>query len=200
MLIAGLTGGLACGKSFVAHAFADLGCHVVEADQLGHAVLLPDGEAYGPVVALFGEEILNEDRTINRQRLGRMVFGEPAKLAELNAIVHPAVQRRARKMFDEIAQRDPDGIVIYVAAILVETGGWRDYDKLIVTDCSRETQIQRAVERFGATPEDVEARLSRQLPAEKKREVADFVIDTNGTKEDTLHQTKMVFEELRNSR
>jgi dephospho-CoA kinase len=199
MLIAGLTGGLACGKSFVAQAFANLGCHVVEADQLGHQVLLPDGEAYGPVVALFGEGILNEDGTINRQRLGRIVFGEPEKLAELNAIVHPAVQRRARSMFDEIAQQDPDGIAIYVAAILVETGGWRDYDKLIVADCSRETQMQRAVERLGATAEDVEARLSRQLPAERKREVADFVIDTNGTKEDTLRQTKMVLEQLRNS-
>jgi dephospho-CoA kinase len=200
MLIAGLTGGLACGKSFVAQAFANLGCHVVEADQLGHQVLLPDGEAFGPVVALFGEEILNEDGTINRQRLGRIVFGAPEKLAELNAIVHPAVQRRARSMFDEIARRDPDGIAIYVAAILVETGGWRDYDKLVVADCSRETQIRRAVERLGETPEDVEARLSRQLPAERKREVADFVIDTNGTKESTLRQTKMVFEQLRNAR
>ncbi|HKD04980.1 MAG TPA: dephospho-CoA kinase [Bryobacteraceae bacterium] len=200
MLIAGLTGGLACGKSFVAQAFADLGCHIVEADQLGHEVLLPDGEAYGPAVALFGKEILNQDGTINRQRLGLIVFNSPGKLAELNAIVHPAVQKRARRMFDEIAQRDPDGIVIYVAAILVETGGWRDYDKLIVADCSRETQIRRAVERFGATPQDVEARLSRQLPAERKREVADFVIDTNGAKEDTLRQTKMVLEQLRSSR
>ena len=167
MLIAGLTGGLACGKSFVAEAFARLGCHIVEADRLGHQVLLADGEAYGPAVALFGEDILSEDGAIDRQRLGRIVFQDPRKLAELNAIVHPAVQRRARRMFDEIAQRDPDGIMIYVAAILVETGGWRDYDKLIVVDCSRETQARRAVERLGATPEDVEAGLSRQLPAEK---------------------------------
>jgi dephospho-CoA kinase len=198
MLIAGLTGGLACGKSFVAEAFARLGCHVVEADQLGHQVLLPDGEAYGPAVALFGNEILSEDGTIDRQRLGRMVFADPAKLAQLNAIVHPAVQNRARRTFEEIARQDPNGIGIYVAAILVETGGWRDCDKLIVVDCSRETQMRRAVERLGATPEDVDARLSRQLPAEKKRELADFVIDTNGPKEDTLRQTKMVFEQLRN--
>ncbi len=197
MLIAGLTGGLACGKSFVARAFADLGCHVVEADELGHQVLLPGGEAYGPAVVLFGPEILDADGTINRQRLGRIVFADPGKLAELNAIVHPAVQKLAHRTFEELGNADPNGIGIYVAAILIETGGWRDYDKLIVVDCSRETQMERAGERFGATPEDVAARLARQLPAEKKREVADFVIDTNGTKEETLRQTKMVFEQLR---
>jgi len=199
MLIAGLTGGLACGKSFVAEGFAKLGCHVVEADQLGHEVLLPGGEAYGPTVARFGAEILDKDQKIDRRRLAAMVFGAPDKLADLNAIVHPAVQQRAHRTFEEIARRDPNGIAIYVAAILVETGAARDYDKLIVVDCSPETQKRRALERPGMTQEDVEARLARQLPAQKKREAADFIIDTNGTKEDTLRQIKMVFERLRNS-
>lgn len=197
MLIAGLTGGLACGKSFVAEEFRRLGCHIVEADELGHEVLLPGGKAYRPTLDQFGPRILHADGTIDRARLARAVFGDPAALASLNAIVHPAVHERTLEIFGEIAREDPHGIVIYVAAILVETGAWRDYDKLIVVECSRQTQIDRALKRLNATEADVEARLGRQFPPEKKRHVAHYVIDTNGAKEDTLRQTRMVFEDLR---
>jgi len=189
VLIAGLTGGLACGKSFVAEALRRLGCHVVEADELGHAVLAPGGSAYAPVLREFG--------TVERVQLAKMVFGDSAALALLNGIVHPAVHDLARQRFREIAAEDPRAIAIYVAAILVETGGYRDLDKLIVADCSREIQIARALQRSGATPADIEARLNRQLPAERKRELADFIVNTEGTKEETLRQTKLVFEELR---
>ncbi|MGD1072302.1 MAG: dephospho-CoA kinase [Bryobacteraceae bacterium] len=197
MLIAGLTGGLACGKSFVAAAFQDLGCEVVEADALGHEVMLPEGEAYPRIVAEFGPEILNHQETIDRPRLAALVFADPAALERLNAIVHPAVQQRAARLFREIGERDPHAIVIYVAAILIETGGYRQCDKLIVVCCTREQQIERAMHRPDATMTDVLARLARQLPVEKKREFADYVIDTTGTKEDTLRQTKIVYEDLR---
>ena len=197
VLIAGLTGGLACGKSFVAEEFHRLGCHIVEADELGHEVLLPRGEAYAPTIGQFGPEILNADGTIDRARLARAVFGDADALARLNAIVHPAVHELAQERFREIAQEDPHAIVIYVAAILVETGAWRDYDKLIVVECSRETQIERALKRLNATQADVEARLGRQLPPEVKRRYANYVIETGGAKEETLRQTRMVFEELR---
>jgi dephospho-CoA kinase len=197
VLIAGLTGGLACGKSFVAEEFRRLGCHVVEADELGHEVLLPGGKAYAPAIGQFGPEILNADGRIDRARLAQAVFGDPSALAKLNAIVHPAVHELAQERFREIAQEDPHAIVIYVAAILVETGAWRDFDKLIVVECSSEAQIERALKRPNATQADVEARLGRQLPPEAKRPHAHYVIQTDGAKEDTLRQTRMVFEDLR---
>ena len=102
-----------------------------------------------------------------------------------------------RLCFRQIAVEDPHAVIVYVAAILIETGAWRDFDKLVLVDCSRETQTERALTRPNATPADVEGRLSRQLPAEKKRPHADYIIVTDGSKEETLRQTKMVFEDLR---
>jgi dephospho-CoA kinase len=196
VLIAGLTGGLACGKSFVAAAFRDLGCHVVEADALGFEVMRPEGEAYARIVAEFGPPIQDDGGIIDRPRLARIVFADPAALERLNAIVHPAVRERARRRFREIGERDPHAIVIYAAAILIETGGYRECDKLVLVTCTREQQIERAMERHAALA-DVLARLERQLPVEKKREFADYIVDTSGTKEETLRQTKMVYEDLR---
>ena len=186
MLIAGLTGGLACGKSFVADSLRELGCHIIEADALGHAVLQPGGEAYEAVLSRFG--------TVDRATLASLVFTNPEALAELNAIVHPAVRLRAKA---EIASQDPHAIIIYVAAILIETGGHRDVDKLIVVSCERDQQIARALERPHATEAGVRSRLASQLPLQEKLAYADYVIDTGGTKEHTLHQTKIVFEDLR---
>jgi len=189
LLIAGLTGGMACGKSFVADALRELGAYVIEADELGHHVIGPDGEARTQVLTEFGET----DRT----KLAAMVFGKPDRLAKLNAIVHPAVRQRARRMIEEIGARDPHAVIVYVAAILIESGGLESTTKTIVVTCSREQQIERALERPGATEASVMARLAHQMPITEKVARADFVIDGSGTKNDTLLQTKMVFEELR---
>lgn len=197
MLLVGLTGGMACGKSFVAGALRDLGCYVIEADEVGHQVLQRDGEAYGPVVEAFGKGILNEEGSINRSRLAGAVFGNPKELERLNAIVHPAVRDRARRDFEEIRNRDPHAVVVYVAAILIEAGAWREMDKIIVVTCDREQQIARAMHRPGAVESAVLARLENQMPLEQKRAFADFVIDTSGTKEETLRQTALAYEELR---
>lgn len=197
MLIAGLTGGLASGKSFVATVFSKLGAHVVEADQLGHEVLAPGGAAYAAVVETFGTSILDANGAINRAQLGNFVFGNPEALERLNAIVHPAVQQLAQQRFAEIGTRDPHAVVIYIAAILVETGAYKQFPRLIVTTCTREQQIERALHRPGATLADVEARLARQLPPEQKLALATHIIDTSGTTEETSRQTKLVFEDLR---
>lgn len=197
MLIAGLTGGLASGKTFVAAVFTELGAHVVEADQLGHEVLAPGGAAYATVVETFGTSILDANGIINRTQLGNLVFRDPEALARLNAIVHPAVHRLAQQRFAEIGTKDPSAVVIYIAAILVETGGYKQFPRLIVTKCTREQQIERALQRPGATLADVEARLARQLPLEQKLALATHIIDTSGTTEETRRQTKLVFEDLR---
>ncbi|HYA17014.1 MAG TPA: dephospho-CoA kinase [Bryobacteraceae bacterium] len=197
MLIAGLTGGMGCGKSFVARALADLGCHVIEADELGHEVLLPGGDAFAPVVAAFGPGILDAEGRIGRAALAARVFGHPGELAKLNAIVHPAVRGLAMRRMREIGARDPHAVIVYVAAILFESGAYRDVGKVIVVSCTREQQIARSMERPGATEADVLARLERQMPLEEKKKRADYLIDTSGTKEDTLRQTRLVWEDLK---
>lgn len=189
MLIAGLTGGMACGKSFVAQALRELGAYIIEADELGHQVIGPDGEARAQVLAEFGET--------DRAKLAAIVFGKPDELRKLNAIVHPAVRARARRTIEEIGVREPHAVVVYVAAILIESGGLEGASKTIVVTCAREQQIARALERPGATEASVMARLEHQMPVAEKVARADYVIDTSGTKEDTLRQTKMVFEGLR---
>lgn len=189
MLIAGLTGGLATGKSFVASILRDCGCHTVEADVLGHEAIAPGGPAYEQVLAEFG--------TAERRELAGLVFNNPAALARLNGIVHPAVRMLAEQHFERIREAHPRAIVVYVAAILIESGTGRDFGKLILTTCAREQQIARALERPGATEADVLARLARQLPIEAKTPFADYIIDTSGSKEDTVRQTKIVFEELK---
>jgi dephospho-CoA kinase len=181
MFTAGLTGGLASGKSFVGKALAELGCHLIEADQLGHQALAPGGLAHDAVLREFG--------TVDRSLLAREVFANPERLTALNAIVHPAVERRRR----EIVETLPPGIAVYAAAILVEIGTFRNFDCLIVAHCSREQQIERALARPGATMEDVLARLDRQMPLAEKLAFADYAIYTGDTKEDTLRQTENVY-------
>jgi dephospho-CoA kinase len=185
MFTAGLTGGLASGKSFVGKALAELGCHLIEADTLGHEVIQPGGLAHDAVLREFG--------TVERKQLAAMVFGNPERLAALNAIVHPAVHHRGQEILASL----PEGIAIYAAAILIEIGTYQTYDCLIVAYCKREQQIERAMQRTGATMEDVMARLDRQMPLEDKRKYADYLIDTSGTKEETLRQTNEVYHCLR---
>ena len=197
MLRVGLTGGLASGKSFVGQALADLGCHLIEADQLGHQVLLPDGEAYAGVLREFGPDVLDQAGFIDRKKLGALVFDHPELLEKLNRLVHPPVGERQARMIAEIAQRDPHAIVVVAAAILVETGSYRRFDRLIVVTCTLEQQIERAMKRGPYSREEVLARLSRQLPLEEKVRLADYVIDTSGSKENTLEQVRAVHNSLR---
>lgn len=196
MLIAGLTGGLACGKTFVAAALAELGCHIVEADELGREVMRRGGDAFEPVIAAFGLDILRADGEIDRSVLAKRVFADAAALRKLNTIVHPAVRARSEEVLNELAARDPRGIAIYVAAILVETGFAREFAKLILVNCGRQQQIERSIAR-GLSEADTLARLERQLPDDRKLPWADFVIDTSGPKEETLRQSKMVYDRLR---
>ncbi len=197
MLKVGLTGGMACGKSFVASTLAALGCDIVEADEVARAAMQPGGDAYEAVVTAFGKEILDARGLIDRPRLAALVFGAPARLATLNAIVHPVVRERALREFDDIGGRDPHAVVVYVAAILIENGAWREMDKIIVVSCDPARQIERAMQRPGAAEADVLARIQSQMPLEAKRNYADYLIDTGGTKEETLRQTKVVYEDLR---
>jgi len=200
MLKVGLTGGLACGKSFVGEALREMGCLLIHADQLGHQVLAKGGPAYQPVLEQFGPHILAADRDIDRKALAAKVSDHPERLARLNAIVHPAVIHREEELMAQFAAAHPDGIGVVEAAILIETGSYRRFDKLILVTCSEEQQIERAMRRTGATTSDVQARIRRQMPLAEKRKYADFVIDTSGDKEETVEQTRAVYQALRRSK
>jgi dephospho-CoA kinase len=187
---------LASGKTFVGRALADLGCYLIEADKLGHQVMLPGGEAYDAIVREFGSAILDAEGRISRRKLSGMVWGNPERLEKLNSLVHPPVREREETRMAEIALADPGAIVVVEAAILVETGRYKDFDRLIVVTCSSEQQMERALERGSYNKEEILARMSRQLPLEQKLSVADYVIDTSGAKEATLEQVQKVYSSL----
>jgi dephospho-CoA kinase len=193
----GLTGGLASGKSFVGHALADLGCYLIEADKLGHEVMMPGAEAYDAIVREFGPGILGNDGRISRRKLSGIVWPNPERLAKLNSLVHPPVQKREEDRMAEIACADPGAIVVVEAAILVETGRYKSFDRLIVVTCAAEQQVERALERGTYNKDEILARIARQLPLEDKLKVADYVIDTSGEKAATLEQVRKVYGSLR---
>jgi len=197
MLRVGLTGGLASGKSFVGHGLVELGCYLIEADKLGHEVMLVGAEAYDAIVREFGDGILDPAGQIDRRKLSALVWEHAERLEKLNAIIHPAVRAREERRMAEIAQADPRAIAVVAAAILVETGSYRNFGKLIVVRCTAEQQMERALKRGSYSREEILARLSRQLPLEEKLRVADYVIDTSGSKESTLAQVRTVYESLR---
>lgn len=197
MIKVGLTGGYASGKSFVAAEFERLGCHVIYADRLGRAVIEPGGGAYHPIVDAFGTTILTADGAIDRKKLASIVFSSPELLKQLNSFVHPAVFRLEEEGLKRFVAEDPRGIGMIEAAILIETGRYRMFDRLILTACSVGTQIERGMKRGGMTREEVLARLSQQMPVEEKREYAHYVIDTDGPKEATVHQILPVYAELK---
>lgn len=197
MLRVGLTGGLATGKSFVGETLRGLGCCVIKADDLGHQVLMPGGEAYASVVDEFGPAILNPDGSIDRRKLAAKVFDRPERLETLNRLVHPPVRARGRRIAEEFWSKHPDGIVVNEAAILIETGSYRDFDRLVVAACPESQQVERAMHRDGITREEAMARIRRQMPIEEKVKLADYVIDTSGSKEHTIEQTREVYRQLR---
>ncbi len=197
MLRVGLTGGLATGKSHVGAFLERMGCHLLKADELGHRAIQQGGGAFNEVVRAFGREILDKSGVIDRRRLGAVVFKDPEKLALLNSLVHPVVIRAEESWYAGVSQRDPGGIGVVEAAILIETGSYARFDKIILTVCEREQQIARAMKRDRLSRKEVEIRLSRQLPLEEKRKFADFVVDTSGDKTATLIAARRVYEELR---
>ncbi len=197
VLKVGLTGGYASGKSFVAAQFANLGCHVIYADKLGHQVLEPGGEAYAQTVAAFGPGILAPDGAIARKELAAIVFEDSALLAQLNSFVHPAVFRLEDQLLHRFAEQDPSGIALIEAAILIETGSYRSCERVILTACSEATQIARGMSRDGLTREQVLARLAKQMPLEEKKRYANYIVDTDGPKEQTIQQVNRIFELLK---
>jgi dephospho-CoA kinase len=197
MLRVGLTGGLASGKSFVGRVLEDLGCRLLRADDLGHQVLQPDGAAYAAVVAEFGPDILEPDGTIARRRLAAEVFDKPERLDALNRLVHPPVIALQEAWIERVAAAEPGAIAVVEAAILIETGSHKRFDKLIVAVCTPEQQIERAMKRDQMTRAEAAARVERQMPLAERLRYADFVVDTSREKEHAIEQVHAVYAALR---
>ena len=197
MLRVGLTGGLASGKSFAASEFERLGCAVLQADKLGHRILAEDLEARDEIVREFGQGILSEDGAISRKALSAIVFSDKNRLQRLNAIVHPRVFAGLERFFGEVETRDPDAVAMVEAAIMIESGSYKRYQRLVLAACPRELQIERFMRRDGASRQEAESRIARQMPLEDKRRFAHFLIDTGGTEAETLRQVRAVYGRLR---
>lgn len=202
MLKIGLTGGIASGKSVVGEMFAHLGAHVVKADDIAHWLMEPGRPVYDEIVRRFGREILNADGKINRANLAQAAFGDlatgqPSRVLELNAIVHPAVIRHENDWMEEIGQRDPNAIAIVEAALILEAAVADRFDHLVVVTCRPEQRAHRFAQRMGISEEaarnEVARRMAAQIPDDEKIKVADCVIDNSGSLEATERQVKQVF-------
>jgi dephospho-CoA kinase len=198
MLRIGLTGGIACGKSTVAQMLVKRGAHFLQADSLAHQLYAPGEPTYDKVVGHFGREILHADGTINRSRLANLVF--PDHVDELNAIVHPAVIAAQTRWMAEVERDDPNGIAIVEAALLIEAGADKDFDKTIVVTCDLEHKVEHYAHRTGLSLEaargEVERRSAAQFSDEVKARHADYVIENSGPIEDTERQVEEIWHEL----
>ena len=189
----GLTGGVASGKSTVSALLREHGAVVVDADALAREVVEPGTPGLASVVAAFGSEVLGADGSLDRARLGAIVFADPARRAELEAIVHPLVRARAA----EIEAAAPEGaVIVHDIPLLVETGQAGAFEAVVVVDAPEEVQVERAVRERGWTAEEARARIAAQASREERRAVATYVVDNSGTSEDLRQRVAEVFEEL----
>jgi len=197
MLKVGLTGSIAVGKSFVLGVLKELGCHVLDADEVAREVVRPGTAGLQAVVEAFGKEILGSDGTLDRSMLGAIVFADADKRKQLNSILHPFIIAAQDEELAGLERNDPDGIAVVDAALMIESGGYRRFDKLIVVYCEPDVQLQRLVKRDQLSLEDAQRRISSQMPQEEKKSYADFLIDTSGSFESTRQQVEDVFRQLK---
>lgn len=196
MLIVGLTGGIASGKSEAARIFRELGARVIDADALSREVMVPHSECWQKVTAAFGSAITKEDLSIDREKLAGIVFADPNKRLQLNALVHPAILQKIEEMLAALAEEEQDALVVIDAALLVETGVYRNCDRVIVISASEEIQYERLRKRDGMSREAAQKRIDAQLPLDEKVAVADHVINNDGSLEELRRHTAGVFRSL----
>ncbi len=202
MLKVGLTGGIATGKSLVAGMFAELGAHIIDADRIGHELMNPGEPVYDEIVKRFGTEILNSDKSVNRAKLAELAFDQRRpRIYELNSLLHPGIILRYEKRMEEVGTREPNAIVMLEAALLLEAGLRRRFDRIIVVSCKPQQRIERWEKRLhvdaDAARREVTRRMMAQAPDEAKIQAADYVINNSGSVEETRKQVEKVFATLR---
>ena len=195
-LLVGLTGGIATGKSTVTALLASPSVRVVDADALAREVVEPGTPAHRQIVAEFGKEILQPDGRLDRGRMSEIVFSDPAKRKRLEAITHPAIRARFEKIKADLERAGFDGILIWDASLLVESGGTKNVDRVVVVTTDPPTQLRRLMERDGSSEEAARARTASQMPLAIKTRYADYVVDNSGTREQTEARVREVYTAL----
>ncbi len=196
MLKVGLTGSIAVGKSFVLGVLSDLGCYVLDADATAREVVAPGTPGLKAVVEAFGDETLNANGSLDRAKLGAIVFADQAKRLQLNSILHPYIIAAQDAVMREWEKKDPQGIAVVDAALMIESGGYRRFDKLVVVHCRPEVQLERLMSRDAISQAEAEQRIAAQMSQEEKKSHAEFLIDSSGDFESTRQQTEEVFQKL----
>ncbi len=197
MILIGLTGGVASGKSTVAKMFKKCGAIVIDADELAREVVQPGKPAWRDIVRRFGKSVLNSDRTINRQALGQIVFHDGTELRKLEQIIHPRVARKQARLTRQAAKTNPHGVVIYDVPLLFEAGIDKRVNKTVVVTSDREIQIRRLKNRNGFTRAESLRRIRSQMPLAMKRLHADYVLDGTKNWESLSRDVSRLFEDLR---
>ena len=189
LLKVGLTGGIASGKSVVGRILKDCGCSVHEADRVGHNLVKPGSPAWEKIVDRFGPRVLNPDRTVNRQRLGAIIFSRKRERLFLNRLVHPFLIRRIRAACARAERRGRAKIFISVAALLIEWKFSDFFDRTVVVHCPADIQLQRLMKRDGISRAEAAKKIGSQLSVGEKLGHADYILDTSGSLEDTARKT-----------
>lgn len=195
MLKVGLTGGIACGKTVVRKLLADRGAFTVDADTIVHQLMAAGTDLTRRIGEAFGSSILSGDGSVDRTKLGRLVFSDPAARSKLNALVHPEVIREEKRLLREAAGRGAR-VGVVDAALMIEAGTYRDYDIVLVVYCPRALQQERLMARDGLSRAEASRRLDAQMPIEEKKPYADFLIDASGSMADTERQVQAIWEKL----
>lgn len=197
MPLIALTGGIASGKSTVARRLAEHGAIVVDADQLVREVQVPGSPVLRDIAKAFGEDVLTQDGALDRAALGAKVFGDHQALEKLNAIVHPVVGSERDRRFAAALDADPDAVVVYDVPLLVESRRDDPWDLVVVAHAHAQVREQRLIELRGMTPDAAKARIASQASDDARLAVADVVIDTAGTLEETVAQVDALWERVR---
>lgn len=197
MLTVGLTGGIGAGKSEAVRLLAARGAVIIDADRIAREVVEPGTEGLAAVVREFGEEILTPAGTLDRERLGGIVFADPERLRALNAIIHPLVRDRSARLQEAAVARDPDAIIVQDVPLLAENGLQDLYDAVLVVDASEETRLDRLVRLRGMAEADARARMAAQAGRAERRAVADIVLDNDGSLEELREQVDRAWQYLR---
>jgi dephospho-CoA kinase len=193
MKIIGLTGGIASGKSTVSKTLKELGAYIIDADETAHSVIEPHKPAWTDMVAAFGSGILNSDETINRDKIGEIVFSNPDQLSRLNQITHPRIMESFKDDFRRIKDANPNAIVVFEVPLLYETFMERMCDEVWVVWVDYETQLKRLIDRNHYSPEEAKRRIDSQIPLDEKARRADVIINNRGSIEETISSATKYF-------
>jgi dephospho-CoA kinase len=195
-LLVGLTGGIATGKSTVSEMLRRLGCEIIDADRLARDVVEPEQPAWKQIVAEFGPGVVTADGSLDRKKLGAIVFADPERRRRLEAITHPAIRARLLARLDELAARGFAGVVVFDAAVMIESGNYKNMDRLVVVVTDDATQAARLQERDGTDEVEGRRKIASQMPLAEKAKLADYVVDNSGDRETTAAEVRRVFAAL----